>query len=164
MFDWLRKKPLTAGEVKAYQSGQDFGAQMAQAFIAYQKKRFGPVHDNYLNVLRERLQNAVRSEDAPPLLIAKIEGDLFVENLDKLKMQMFDETIAAMADWLNIAQQLDLRPQIEKTIADSVFEFCENLGADAEQVVMDYNVVLRDADAAWRRRYPDKVAQFTSNE
>jgi len=56
------------------------------------------VHDGYLKVLRERLQNALRSDDAPPLLLAEIEADLFGEQIEKLKSQMFDETLQ---DWLN---------------------------------------------------------------
>ena len=162
MFDWLRKKPLTAGEVKAYQAGQGLGADMAEALIAYQQARFVPVRDGYLSVFRDRLQNAIKSEDAPPLSIAAIEGDLFAENLEKLKMQMFDETVKAMSDELKIAEQLALRSQVEKVIADSVFEFCEALGADGVKVAAEYQVVLHDADAAWRKKYPHKAAEFTT--
>ena len=160
MFDWLGKKPLTADDVKAYQGGQDLGAEMGQAFNDYQRKRFGPVHNSYLNVLRERLQSALRSEEAPPLIIAKIESDLFVENLNELKMKMFDETMVAMSDWLDVAQKVGVRPDDEKTLADSIFDFCENLGMAAVKVVEEYQAVLRDADAGWRKRYPDRAAQF----
>ena len=53
MFDWFRKKPpLTAGQVNSYQAGLDAAEQMAHAFREYQKTRFGPVHDSYLNVFR----------------------------------------------------------------------------------------------------------------
>ena len=100
MFEWLRRKLLTAAEVKAYKSGQELGNQMAQALSDYEKRRFEPLHETFLNVFRERLQSAVRSEEAPPLLMAKTEAELFCENLEKLKMELFDETISVRSRWL----------------------------------------------------------------
>ena len=154
MFDWFRKKPpLTAGQVNAYQAGLDAAEHMARAFREYQKTRFGPVHDSYLNVFRERLHNALRSDESP-LLVAKVEAELFGKHIEKLKSKMFDETVQAMANWFDLAMQVGARQEIEALLEHTIEQFCETIGSDALKMVESYAVMLKDAEAAWRNKHP----------
>ncbi len=90
---WFRSKGPTQGEVKAYQMGQEASAEMATPFKVYQEQRFGPVHNNYLGVLRDCLQSALKGEDKPPLLVCRADMQVFEDNVNLLRTQMLDEKI-----------------------------------------------------------------------
>jgi hypothetical protein len=147
----VSNKPLTSGQVYPPQAGQDAAEQMARAFHEYQEIQFGPVHDRYLNVFRERLQNALRSDESP-LLVAKIEAGLFGDHIKKLKSKMFDETVQAMAHWFDIAAKVGARPEIEALLKNSIEQFCEAVASDALKIAESYATLLKDAEAAWRHK------------
>ena len=65
--------------------GRDLGSEMVGVFERFMKDRFGPVRDNYLSVLRGRFQAAMQRTDASPLLVARIEYKVFLENVDELQ-------------------------------------------------------------------------------
>src|SRR5262245_64421996 len=96
--DGFGNKPLS--ETSPDPASQEPADHMARALQEYQQARFGPVHLDYLNIFKGRLQNALQSEDLPPLLLAKIEVELFSQQIEKLKARMFDETVRAMTHWL----------------------------------------------------------------
>jgi hypothetical protein len=146
----VSNKPLTSGEVNPPQAGQDAAEQMARAFHEYQNIQFGPVHDRYLDVFRERLQNALRSES--PLLVAKSEAELFGDHIEKLKSKMFDETVQAMAHWFDIAAKVGARSEIEALLKNSIEQFCEAVASDALKIAESYAALLKDAEAAWRHK------------
>ena len=162
MSDGSGKQPLTAGEANAYQAAHETGDHMARALREYQKVRFGPVHANYLIIFRDRLKNALLSEDAPPLLVAKVEVELFAGQIEKLKSRMFDESVAAMAHWFDVAARVGVRSEIEVLLKQSIEQFCQAIGSDALKIAEGYADLLRDADAAWRQKYPEKAARLAN--
>jgi hypothetical protein len=153
-------KPPTADEAKACQAGQDTGDHMVRALHEYQQARFGSVHVDYLKIFRDRLKNALQSRDSPPLLVAKVEVELFAEQIEKLKSRMFDETVRAMTHWLDVADKVGARSEIELLLKQSAAQFCQAIGADALKIAESYAELLRDADAAWRQKYPEKISDL----
>jgi hypothetical protein len=134
---------------------------MARAFHDYQRARFGSVHADYLTIFRDRLQNAMRSEESPPLLVAKIEVELFSEQLQKLRSKMFEETVRAMAHWFEAAEKVGARSEIDALLKQSIEQFCLAIGSEALTLAEGYAALLKDADAAWRHKYPEKVARLS---
>src|SRR5262245_9128952 len=110
---WFRKKGPTPGEVRAYQMGQQAGDEMATAFQLYQEQRFGPVHTRYLDILRESLQDALKSEDKPPILVCRANLQVFEDNVKELRTQMFEETKSSMAKWFERARAFGLFDETE---------------------------------------------------
>jgi hypothetical protein len=151
-------KPPATDEANPERPVNETAEHMARAFHEYQKALFGPVQTNYLTIFRDRLHNALRSDDAPPLLVAKVEVELFAGQIDKLKSRMFDETVRAMAHWFNVAEQVGARAEIEALLKQSIEQFCQAIGSDALTIAESYADLLKDADAAWRQKYPEKVA------
>ena len=162
MSDGSSKKPPATGEANADHAGRETAEHMARAFHDYQKALFGPVQTNYLTIFRDRLHNALRSDDAPPLLVAKVEVELFAGQIEKLKSRMFDETVRAMAHWFDVAEKVGARVEIEALLKQSIEQFCQAIGSDALKIAESYADLLKDADAAWRQKYPDKVARLAN--
>jgi hypothetical protein len=154
------KPPAT--EANAGQPGHETAQHMARAFHEYQQALFGPVQTNYLTIFRDRLHNALRSDDAPPLLVAKVEVELFAGQIEKLKSRMFDETVRAMAHWFNVAEKVGARVEIEALLKQSIEQFCQAIGSDALKIAESYADLLKDADAAWRQKYPEKAARLAN--
>jgi hypothetical protein len=159
--DWSGNRPQTAGEVNTAHARQATGEHMARAFHDYQRARFGSVHADYLTIFRDRLQNAMRSEESPPLLVAKIEVELFSEQLQKLRSKMFEETVRAMAHWFDAAEKVGARSEIDALLEQSIEQFCLAIGSEALTLAEGYAALLKDADAAWRQKYPEKVARLS---
>jgi hypothetical protein len=152
--------PPTATEANASQVLQDTGDHMVRALHEYQQARFGSVHAHYLKIFRDRLNNALQSDGSPPMHVAKVEVELFAQQIEKLKSRMFDETVRAMTHWFDVADKVGVRSEIESLLKQSVAQFCQAIGSDALKIAEGYAELLRDAEAAWRRKYPEKIAEF----
>ena len=133
---------------------------MARALHDYQQARFGSVHADYLKIFRDRLEKALRSDDSAPMAVAKVEVELFAGQIDKLKSRMFEETVRAMTHWLDVAEKVGARAEIDVLLKQSVAQFCQAIGSDALKIAEGYAERLKDADAAWRQKYPEKIADF----
>ena len=152
--------PPTAAEANASQAAQGTEDHMVRALHEYQQARFGSVQADYLKIFQDRLNNALRSDDAPPMLIAKVEVELFAGQIDKLKSRMFDETVRATTHWFDLAEKVGARAEIELLLKQSVAQFCQAIGSEALKIAETYAELLREADAAWRQKYPDKISDF----
>jgi hypothetical protein len=156
--DGYSNKPLTG--VNAAQAGAETSDHMTRALREYQQARFGQVHFDYLSIFKGRLENALRSDDSPPLMLAKIEVELFSQQIEKLKSRMFDETVRAMTHWLDVADRVGARSEIDALLKHSIEQFCQVIRSDALTVAESYADLLKEADAAWRQKYPEKAARL----
>jgi hypothetical protein len=43
-------------------------------------------------------------------------------------------------------------------LKQSVAQFCQAIGSEALKIAETYAELLREADAAWRQKYPDKIS------
>jgi hypothetical protein len=152
--------PPTAAEANASQAGQGTEDHMMRALQEYQQARFGSVQADYLKIFRDRLNSALRSDDVPPMFVAKVEVELFAGQIDKLKSRMFDETVRATTHWFELAEKVGARSEIEVLLKQSVAQFCQAIGSEALKIAETYAELLREADAAWRQKYPDKISAF----
>ena len=93
MFNWFRKKKpaLTESEKDAYEFGQKAAGSMIETLDHYMATRFEPVHENYLNVLKEKLRNAITSEDASPITLGRVEYSVFLDYVKELQPKMIEE-------------------------------------------------------------------------
>jgi hypothetical protein len=155
--DGFSNKPLHGVNVE--QTGEA-GDHVARALQEYQNARFGPVHFDYLSIFKGRLENALRSDDSPPLVLAKIEVELFSQQIGKLRSRMLDETVRAMMHWLEVADKVGARSEIDALLKHSTEQFCQAIGSDALKVAESYADLLKKADTAWRQKYPEKAARF----
>src|SRR5262249_23168441 len=155
---WFAKKGPTEDEVRAFQMGEKAAQEMATAFRLYQDQRFGPVHEAYLRILRDALQSALKDEDDPPLLKSRAHLQVFEDNVGELRTQMFNETKSSMAEWFERARIFGVLEETEAAVKQSIDSFCNNLLNEGGTIIQQYIPVIKDADEAWQKKYPDKAA------
>ena len=155
-----RPSKKSSEHVKAYEMAQALGALLTNAFNGYSELRFGPILRRYLDIFREELQQAIKSENMPPRYSAKARSEAFGTKLAVLKRQMYAEMSEALADdWLAEYPE-DIRGDSERITHVWIDELCKSTVNDALKILNDYKIVLDDADVLWRRSHPDLDARF----
>jgi hypothetical protein len=125
MFGWFKKqseqpKPQ---ETKAYQMGQAASEATMAAIDDYITARFEPVFKNYLGVFSDCLDRVYKNDEAPPIIIARVEFKVFRENVSELRTKMLDDTNAAMREWIDLAETIGSRDLLDKYIVHVVDEY-----------------------------------------
>lgn len=157
MFGWSGKK---ATNKKAFELGASMGAAFSASFDEFWAKRFGTTHDGYLNVLRGNFQSDIKRTDVPPIESARANYRCFVDEVGALEPKMNAEVLLYMVRWLEQAEQVGMRPEIEVFFKQRVRIFCGELQADGLKLLTDYAIPLTDATDAWRKAYPEIAGQW----
>jgi hypothetical protein len=158
---WAMESNSQSNDTRAYQPGADVGRQMAEAVQAVTEARFKSVQDGYLNVLRDRFRLALNQADAPPITLARIEYNVFIENVGELKTKMPPEFQATLAEWVKVVDELGIRAEFDRILGDRIDEFTANLLMLGLNVMRnEYGTALSSADDAWRAKNPELSAQY----
>lgn len=144
----------------AYRFGAETGKYMAQEIDEFIETRGVIVGMNFLNVLRERLQLALKSTEAPALFCARIEYRTFVEQVDDMPDRLANEAREKLCGWLKVARTMEVLPTFHQLIEKKVGDFCESLKAEGLKVVGEYAIPLKDADDFWRNANPELCKHF----
>lgn len=164
MFSWGRRKADRAKEVEAYNKGAELGGDIAQAMLTYKEERFGPVHGRYMDVLKDKLREAISDGSAPPINLASIHYNIFKENVEKLPADMFAEMQVALKPMLEIADIVGVREDVDTSMWTLCRDFAADLLADGQDTVKKYIEVLADADDAWRKHNPIEALKWPVKE
>jgi hypothetical protein len=163
MFNWFRReKPVPIEQTDAYRFGQRTGDSMAADLDAFVTRRFDPVSKNYLDVLRGCLETVFDDDKAPPLVLARIEYKIFLENVEEMRPKMLAEINSAMSEWIDVAEQTGIRPVLQQLIDHRIGNFTEQLTVEGLDLLLAYVERLKLADEQWRARNPQRAAEFPS--
>jgi hypothetical protein len=91
----IRKSRLSPSDRRAYELGEKFAANMARQIEEYIKKRSDNIKGNYIAILRQHLDKALHQELHSPLLVARVELEVFMENVDGACQKLIEETVGA---------------------------------------------------------------------
>jgi hypothetical protein len=155
--DAFRPKPE---DTKAYQMGAQTAKDMSEAVDHLIALRFKPVSENYIKLLRERLQSAFSQNEAPPLVKARWEFSFFLENVDQLKCDMERFIPNALSEWIQVADQIGTRDVFDEFIEQRIAQFSVNLKEAGINVLGDYATAFRAIDETWRKANPETAAHF----
>jgi hypothetical protein len=164
VFGWFKKKAPPIEESAAYDKGKQFAREVMDTFDGFAKARFSSIREGYLNVFRGNLQDALQQSEAPALTVARIDYGIFLENVNKVDEQLFDEVTQVMHEWLKTAEIIDIRSQTEQLFQKEIRDFTSNLSILGLSLLTDYAVPLKDADVAWRKANPEKALEFPESE
>ncbi len=165
MFGWFRKKVVTREEdTEAFKLGRRMFKEVASSFEQFMERKFGSLHDDYLNILRGNFQTDIQRTDAPPMTSARINYECFLDNVKDLGPKMNAEIATYMRGWLETADEAGMRPKLEQFFQLEVSKFCDSLTIDGLKLFTDYAIPLKDADDAWRKAYPELAGKFPEDE
>jgi hypothetical protein len=155
MFGWLRKK-----EVDLFRLGQDAANGLAADLNSFMHSRFDPVFNSNLGVLRDCFERTFNQPEAPPIVLARIEYNSFLENVEELCAKMPPDIAAALAGWGDVYEQLGWVEDFRRLINNRVENFMTDLAAAGHQMFIDMAGRLKVADDQWRAEHPQKAARF----
>ena len=156
--DFFRKKQAP----EAYKLGQRAADGMVADLDRFMRLRFDPVRANYLKVLRDGFDRSFDPPEAPPMIMARIEYNSFLENVDVLLQKMPPEITTAMREWRDLSDKMGLgaRAQFNQIVNHRVETFMSNLRSSGLQMFLDLADGLKAADDRWRAAHPEMSAQF----
>jgi hypothetical protein len=124
------------------------------------KDRFELVRQNYLDVLRQRIQATLSDDRAPTIFLARNELKFFIDNTKEIRPRMLGEIRECLKPGLQAAAEMDVRPSADLLIANEIETYLANLAEAGIDLVISYGDALKEADAAWRQAHPDRAAEF----
>jgi hypothetical protein len=77
MFGWFRKKTRDE-DTEAFKLGRRIAQEATSSFEQFMERRFGTLHDEYLNILRGSFQKDIQRTDAPPMPSARISYKIYL--------------------------------------------------------------------------------------
>lgn len=164
MFRLWKKRADAKGDLdKAYAFGEAAAESFSAEVDEFIKVRFDPVFGRYIDVFRNQLQQALRPQDGPPIVVAQIEFDVFCENVDELSEKMTKEIAESCEEWINLFREMGTVDECENYIESKISNFNESLKASGLEVLADYAIPLKDADNLWRADNPELAAKFSAD-
>jgi hypothetical protein len=154
MFGWFRKKDTPAD---AYEYGRRVAATMHEELTAYTREHLYPAADK----VPDAVFGNSESPDAPPLVIARIDLKVFIENLEeKLRPAVVPQLRNAISGWIDVMTEAGMSEEVERLIEHHYSEFKASLVMIAFQRLLDMTDDLKPADDRWRADHPEKAAQI----
>ena len=154
MFGWLRAK----------QDPKQMGQKAAQSFAADLERlmegRFKPVSVAFLDQVQGQYNKCMAPTTAPPIVMARVEYNVFVENVDGIRAKMMDEITARLSGWMDLADQMQSRDKLTEHIQGTVDRFCRDLSDAGLQRFLDMVYAQKLADDQWRVAHPELSAKF----
>lgn len=115
------REPETPGEKKAYEMGREAADATFTAVSDYLDQRLPEVATRLVDAFRQRLGAVLHRPEHPPVLLAKIEFDIFQQQLDTFQDQLNSEVNQNLNDWIGIAEQMGTRALIDQFVQNRTF-------------------------------------------
>jgi hypothetical protein len=169
MFGWIRKKTSkgkTGSEVNALQWGKDYAQELVGLFDTFLTERFDPVRINYLELLKKFIKESLNSKDAPPSTTARIQFELFIEQVGELRSKMSEELTLFVRGMLENTIQVipNAHSMFDELVIARVEDFLLRLKVESVNVMSDHVEPLTEADIAWRKANPTLSSKFPEHD
>jgi len=145
---------------EAYELGQKAAQSFGKDVDAFAEPRFEEVRTNYMKVFRERLDQAEIDDEAPPLILARIEHNVFMDNVQKLKPQLVEEILTACGDWMKVWAQMGNEAEMKQLVEKKVDDCAVTMLDVSLRELLDRVDRLKPLDDAYRAANPEKSAQY----
>lgn len=172
MFNWLIRKATRAvhtaqqeiDQEKKLKEAHEWGRKVAEGFgadlDAFTGPRFEELQTSYIKVFTDRLDLAAVDDKAPALILARIEYNIFQDNVKNLKPQVIEEIQTACRDWMDVWVQMGNEAEMNQLIGRKVDTFLSHLKLVGLEELLGRVDHLKPIDAAWRAANPEKSAEF----
>jgi hypothetical protein len=88
--------------------GRDAASSMVREFDEYFAIRFGHIKEAFLDILRQNVSDAMLRDDHSPILVARADYTVFMENVRDTKEQMRGEMMSHMCEWTSAFEEMGL--------------------------------------------------------
>lgn len=160
MLGWFKQKQQDSKLTRAAELGRQTARRFADDPDRLMQIRFGPVAHNFLEVIQGQYNKCLNPTNAPPLSMARVEYEVFLENVDELRGKMTGEIEATLADHMVFSDEVGARDKFDELIQKHVADYCCKLKADGLERLTDMAHALKLADDQWRAAHPALSAKF----
>ena len=143
--------------VAAEQKGRDAAASMAYELETFIAIEFGHVPKAYLDILSDKIDEAILQTDHSPILVARAEYADFLENVAATIPRMKKQVMDHMKEWVEVLSIIGAPEGVER-VADHRLE-----GVDTELTLKGFNLFMERSDALdwaddrWRSEFPEQA-------
>lgn len=163
MFGWFQKSKIDPALALAYEKGQQASHQFASDLKKFMEVRFKPTFDSFLGVLQQQLNACLTPTNSPPIITARIQYQVFIENVDELPAKMRADIVDALSGWMQVADQIQLREMFLELIDVTIKDYCDDLRQTGLQRLLDMAYALKAAEDPWRAANPELSAKFPAD-
>lgn len=139
------RKAQDAANAEALEMGRNAGNAMTGAVDHFITFRARPVAENVYGVFLEQIASIRSDEEHSPIDLVRIEAKIFVEKLGEYKDRMEDECLEHIREWLELADQMDARADIQlyisNKLSDIFMELFERSVNRAAEVIEAYRAL-----------------------
>jgi hypothetical protein len=117
-----------------------------------------------MSVLDDRLEGIYGDPTTPPIVLAKVEYKLFLDNVKEKRLDIEHEINTAMSEWLSVASEMGVREDFDRLATARLNSFYERITMNAFQALIDKADKLKPADIKWREENPELAKQYPEPE
>lgn len=143
----------------AFEYGRKVAQSMDQEIEQFMRQRFGHVKDAYLKILEGSYHDAKARTDHSPIIIARIDRDLFNENVSGTRDKMREEILSKMETWQSVMAQMGNTGDIERLVDSKLDAFESDMNFAGINLFMEHADELKEADDLWRQVNPEQAKQ-----
>lgn len=145
---------IAASVGKATEMGREIGRQFNDQVSAYIDLRCSQIEPAFLRVFQKTLDNARYQEEHSPLMLARIEYDLFIENVDESTEKLITETKAAHSEWNDLHATIGVTDDIDKLLRTLIGAKSEDFKLVGLKLLLENADIIKRADEDWRIKFP----------
>lgn len=142
---------------RAEQIGRNAATSMVRDLDSFMAIRFGHIKEAYLDILRANMTEDLARVDHSPLLLARADYSVFLDNVRDTVPRMKEEIMSHMAEWQSTFAQMGMDAEVERVADARLGDFQLNMTTSGLIVVTDRAEELKAADDAWRVNYPEQA-------
>ena len=161
-FNFLKRKPVSPPLTKidaAYEKGREVGAEFMDALTAYVDSRAAEITENYLTVFQSHLDQGREQVEFSPMLWARTEYSLFLENVNSAIEKLISEAHLVFSEWDSLHEEIGVKQDVDSAIADYVSSRIEPMKIAGLTTLTDNVPILKAADDRWRKQFPEQAAE-----
>jgi hypothetical protein len=170
MFNWLSRKAAKTGLGASQESEESSlsSQKFIEGFLAELEANTTPtfalIKKNYMAFFRERLDIAEKNQEVPPLSSAEAELQAFLQELEKLKLEVLEEICATYKERLESFSAMGIDGEVKNAIAKKVDDFAIGILDASLKELLDRFDYLSPLDKAWRAANPQKSTSYPPQE
>lgn len=150
-------------ELQQLDAALEYGHKVASSVDAEMEQliaiRFGHIKTDYLNILNGNQEDAKKRMDHSPIIVARVDFDLFNENVANTREKMRVEILQQMAEWQKLFNQMGANDDIERLADSKLHAFVSYMQLAGIDKFMEHADELRMADDTWRAANPEQARQ-----
>jgi hypothetical protein len=159
LFDFGRtKREAKRREQAAFQTGQQAARSMSDQLDQILVERYGHVKPGFLQVLSDGFDRDIAQKEHSPLICARANYAVYVENVAETIPRMTGDILAIMSAWRDGFTEMGMPTAVEDMLKHRLGTWQLDMQTAGLKLFQDRGDELIAADNLWRIQHPEQSA------